>query len=368
MSMQDAFMKHVGPGGLSGCTFSDWIKILYVNRFRVDAKYWPRAAFITFNSMQNSIWKFWEDFWYSRKVEETDVPPPIFIIGIWRSGTTHLHNLFSKDDRFAYANTYQTIFPHIFLSTEKMNSRMMQSLMPATRPMDNVKSGVVEPQEDEMALAACGLSFAVEFAFPRTGSHYHRFLTLQDANQAEISSWKSTFMWFLRKLTFKHGRPLVLKSTGHISRIKFLLELFPDAKFVHIHRNPFAVFLSSLHAGTRVIPYWTLQKSEPSIDRIISDYAEAYDAFLDQRHLIPDDNLCEVAFSDLESDPVAEMRRIYDSLQLPSFEYVEPTLRDYLLSIDGYQRNRFPELSEEMRERIAREWSRSFQELGYQKD
>ena len=45
---------------------------------------------------------------------------PLFILGIWRSGTTHLHNLFAQDDRFAFANNYQVCFPRTFLTMEKL--------------------------------------------------------------------------------------------------------------------------------------------------------------------------------------------------------------------------------------------------------
>ena len=37
--------------------------------------------------------------------------PKIFILGHWRSGTTHLHNLMSQDARMGYVSTYQSVFP-----------------------------------------------------------------------------------------------------------------------------------------------------------------------------------------------------------------------------------------------------------------
>ena len=52
-------------------------------------------------------------------IEATPCRPPLFVLGHWRSGTTHLHNLLAQDiDQFAYANTYQVINPHTFLATE----------------------------------------------------------------------------------------------------------------------------------------------------------------------------------------------------------------------------------------------------------
>lgn len=368
MSWQVAFIKHVGPGGLSGMLFGDWLKVLHANRYSVDARYWPRAALTTYNCLVNSLVRRWEDFRYGTEVERTPVPPPLFVLGIWRSGTTHLHNLLAQDDRFAFPNTYQVLFPHTFLSTERTNTRVMQWFVPATRPMDNVKQSLAEAQEDEFALAVCGLSFALSMTiFPRGEDNHRQFLTLQNATPRELALWKSVWMRFLRKMTFKYHRPLILKSPAHTSRIKVLLELFPDAKFVHIHRDPYAVFPSTIHTWRKVMPWWCLQKCEFDEERVFRDYVEVFDAFFAQRDLIPPQNFCEVAYSDLERDPVGQIERIYQSLKLPDFGYLEPALRDYVQSISGYSRNTFSDLPEETRQRVAREWSRCFDEWGYPK-
>ena len=113
--------------------------------------------------------------------------------------------------------------------------------------------------------------------------------------------------------------------------------------------------------------WWALQEPELDIDLVIRDYIEVFDAFFEQRHLIPGENFCEVAFDALERDPMGQMRQIYDKLNLPDFDHVEPTLRDYVQSIDGYSRNSFPELSDDMRNRLAREWSCCIEEWGYAK-
>jgi omega-hydroxy-beta-dihydromenaquinone-9 sulfotransferase len=204
-----------------------------------------------------------------------------------------------------------------------------------------------------------------EMSFPRTGGYYQQFLTLRDATPAEIELWKSCLMWFLRKLTVKHGRPLVLKSPGHTARIKLLLELFPQAKFIHIHRHPHAVFQSSLHTMKKSTPFWALQKYKPDIERIIQDYVDVYDAFFEQRGLIPAENFCEIGFDQLEQNPIAEVQRIYRELRLPEFECVEPKLRQYVQSLDGYSRNSFPELPSDVRKRLGREWGRCFEEWEY---
>jgi len=108
VSLRQTFIKHVGPAGLSSCRLHEWLAILRQNRFAVDVRYWPRAAFTTFNSVLNSFWS-WREKKFDNDIANTKVPPPLIVLGIWRSGTTHLHNLLSKDDRFAFPTTYQAL-------------------------------------------------------------------------------------------------------------------------------------------------------------------------------------------------------------------------------------------------------------------
>ena len=117
----------------------------------------------------------------------------------------------------------------------------------------------------------------------------------------------------------------------------------------------------------KAAPFWALQTYKPDVEQIILDYVDVYDAFFEQRHLIPAENFCEVAFEQLENDPIGQMQRIYETLNLPEFDYVEPKLRDYVQSIEGYSKNRFPDLPNDIRERLAHEWSRCFEEWQYRK-
>src|SRR6185436_8984100 len=117
---------------------------------------------------------------------------------------------------------------------------------PPKRPMDNVEWTMKSPQEDEFALCIlCGKSPCTAWIFPKQREHYDRYLTFRGVSDEEIKQWQDTLMWFLKKLTWKVQRPLILKSPPHTCRIKLLLQIFPDARFVHIHRDPYTVFSSS---------------------------------------------------------------------------------------------------------------------------
>src|SRR6185503_9923340 len=164
---------------------------------------------------------------------------PLFVLGHWRSGTTHLHYLLGLDDRFAFPGLYQVHFPHTFLTTEQRLSGLVGFLLPRHRPYDNVRLDLQVPDEDEFAM--CVLGFMTSYlagVFPRRMEYYEQFLTLQNTPASAVDQWKSSLRLFLQKLTLKSGKPLIVKSPTHTGRIKLLLEMFPDARFVHIHRDP----------------------------------------------------------------------------------------------------------------------------------
>ena len=112
MSWRKRLILWTGPGLLGGITFGDWLALLRDNHFAVDPAYWWRAAVITMRSMSNSLGRWREEACYAENSRDIPVEPPLFILGIWRSGTTHLQNLFALDSRFASPNWFQVSFPH----------------------------------------------------------------------------------------------------------------------------------------------------------------------------------------------------------------------------------------------------------------
>ena len=366
-------MKHrwsLGHNYLAGITAGDWWLLLRQNRFAVDPVYWHRAAFITLLSGLNSFHHGRERRRYDRAIADTSITePPLFILGHWRSGTTHLHNLIAQDtDQFAYPNTYQVVNPHTFLCTEAFNSRWFAGLIPSKRPMDNVALSFQSPQEDEFAPCLITLrSMYLGITFPRNESFYDRYLTFRGVSHEEVQQWKTGFLWFLKKLTLKHGRALVLKSPPHTARIRLLLEMFPHARFVHIHRHPYDVFRSFRHYYDTAMWYTYLQRPNLGTidDRIIHRYNVLYDAFFEDVESIPRGQFHELRFDDLEGDPIHQVQQIYTNLGLSGFESFRPKLMTYINGLKGYQKNRFEDLPRSLRDRLANQWKRSFEVWDY---
>jgi hypothetical protein len=368
MGWRETLLARFGPGILAGLTLGDWLRLLGENRFAIAPSRVPRAMAITFQSAQNSAFRLLDRLRIGRTLNDLPIPPPLFLLGHWRNGTTHLHNLLAVDDRFSFPNTYQALFPHTFLTTEKLNARMLALLLPKRRPMDNVEWSVKSPQEDEFALCISSLmSPCMGWLFPNRREHYDRYLTFRGVPEDEVQRWREAFLRFLRKLTWNDGRPLVLKSPPHTARIRLLLEMFPQARFVHIHRDPYAVFASSRKTFQINCVLNGLQRprSDDLDDWILRQYRTMYDAFFAERRLIPAGRFHELGFEQLEADPIGEVARIYEALGLPDFRRTEPTLRRYIDSIAGYKKNVFPSLPTALRSRVAAEWRPCFEEWAY---
>jgi hypothetical protein len=353
---------------LDGATFGNWWRLAHHNRFAVDIPYWPRAILLTSLSFSNSLTAMIEQQRYGRQIDATRVKPPLFILGHYRSGTTHLHNLLSLDAQFAYPTLLQVLYPQTFLTTGAVLRRVMNALMLDKRPQDNMTQGVESPSEDEFALcSATSLSPYMGWVFPRNSVDYDRYLTFRGVPEDELSRWKAALVWFLKKLALVSDRPLLLKSPPHTARVRLLLELFPEARFVHIHRNPYIVFQSTKHTWQTAQPFWRLQRSDDrdADQQIIDTYKTMYDAFFEDRALIPHGQFCEVAYESLEREPLQQIERIYQTLGLSGFPSARTNLGTYLDSIVGYSKNEYPELPDPLRRQTSSQWARSFDEWGY---
>jgi LPS sulfotransferase NodH len=365
--LKDFIARHVFHP-LQGMALGDWWALLRRHHFAIDLRHLPRALVQTAVSASNSVGARMERWRYADRIEAARVEAPLFILGHYRSGTTHLHNLLALDPQFAAPTFFQALNPHTFLTTERFAAPVADRLIVRRRHQDEMALGAGVPSEDEFASCAMtGLSPYMAWCFPEDGADYDRYLTFRDAHESEVVRWGHALTTFLKKLTVRYARPLVLKSPPHTARIRLLLGLFPDARFVHIRRDPYVVFRSTRHmirAGQRLyhLRGGPIQDSD---DRIISVYAEMYDTYFEERGLIPEGRLCEVGFEDLEHDPVGVVCSVYEALGLSDFEDVRPRLEGYLGSIAGYRKNRHDELPEPLRRRIADEWGRSFDEWGY---
>jgi len=353
-------------------SFCSWMRLL-LSSHGIDRDYIPRAAFVCLTTLLTSPLRLWERARYGRRIDSTPIhPAPIFVIGHWRSGTTHLHNLLCQDENLGHLSTFQAMAPGFCLIGDRAIKRFIARQANArypTRLIDNIPLDFDAPQEDEFALANLSPhAFIHAFSFPQQAQEiFERSVLFDGLSEATRSRWIDTYLWLLRKATLaSNKRRLVVKNCAHTARIRTLLDLFPGAKFIHIHRNPYEVFLSTMHMHRTVLPRSQLQAIGP--DRVETCVLHFYDRlmrrFLSDRSLIPAGNLVEIRFADLEASPLTQLRQLYDGLGLPGFAAAESRFRVYLTSIAGYRKNAYA-LDKDVIAKVNRHWPYAFDEWGY---
>jgi hypothetical protein len=160
---------------------------------------------------------------------------------------------------------------------------------------------------------------------------------------------------------------VILKSPTHTFRVRLLLEVFPNAKFVIIVRNPYTVFASTRRLWPRLLAQSTLQDEPlPDLDEMIfARYERAFEAVSRDMPLIPERNRCLVKYEDLVGNELDTVRGIYEHLGLGVFAEVSPALAAYLEQNKDYVRNTY-ELSRVEKSVIYRRWRAAFEAYGYE--
>jgi hypothetical protein len=192
------------------------------------------------------------------------------------------------------------------------------------------------------------------------------YFDLEDVPRRALASWKRTFHRFLQQITLKDPRRLVLKSPPHTCRIKVLQELFPGALFVHIVRNPYVVFPSTVNLWKSLYRTHGLQRPTfRGLEEYVYDtFTHMYERLEATRGLVDPARFHELRYEDLVRDPVGQMRALYERLGLGGFDRLLPRLESYLASLAGYETNRY-QLTDEQRAEIARRWRPVIERYGY---
>jgi hypothetical protein len=349
-------------------TLGIWLRFIARNRFAFSPSRLHIALAITLVSLINTAVSFVQWLFLERRVAQIRIEhPPVFIIGHWRSGTTLLHELLVLDERFAFPTTFDCFAPNESLVLARFVNRWLRWLLPKRRPMDNMAAGWDRPQEDEFALCNMGLvSPYTQIAFPNRPQG-EEYLDMQSVPVEELEHWKAGLMRFMQRLTWRANKPIVLKSPPHTARIRLMLELFPDARFIHIARDPYTIFSSTVRLWKSLYDVEGLQspRFEGLEDYVYRMFTRMYEAYLAQKDLIAPENLCEVRYEQLVRDPVRQLQAIYEHLRLGDFEQARPQIEAYAAKEKDYQTNRY-ELPDSTRAEITQRWGELIERLGYE--
>mmetsp|Transcript_21946 Transcript_21946/g.32861 ORF Transcript_21946/g.32861 Transcript_21946/m.32861 type:complete len:455 (+) Transcript_21946:156-1520(+) len=399
---------------MSGITFFRFLRLLFVKKYSIDWwRYAHRLLALLLMSIFNTFLSLMEAIYVHvilrsnprtrRLIEQAnnDSQAPVFIIGHPRTGTTLLHSLLALDEeRFSFCDTFMAGFPHCFLSFERIGKFLFSGILSETRPMDNMKLHFDLPQEDELAvnlLSGFLVSPYSSISFMRDEKTYRKYQCFRDHDTSaqDVAKWCKWFLFLLNKIKVRDllikssaslssssssvyaPRRVLLKSPCHTGRARLLLKLFPDAKFVFIHRNPYEVFLSGAHMASTTYGYWFLQQPH---DEGLQEYILSQGEILHNEYfscwddgILHEKNCAEISFEALTKDPMGSINKIYTQLGFSAFEKESnssyPThLAEECEMLRGYQRNRYEStiLDTQLKNTIRKRWSNQFDRFGYE--
>ncbi len=346
------------PHHLTGAPLGQILRLLRRNRIRPAAL--PRLLPALWVGVWASFWARREQALFGARLDA--VPPardPIIIVGHWRTGSTFLHQLLALDPRLTAPTMLQCVIPSGFLVAGRYVEPVLRRTLSPTRPMDQVRLAPGEPHEDEFALLRLIEHSPFErLIFPRSARYFLLDEEPRFVREAEVAAWGEALAGFVKKVGFAAGRRVVLKNPFHSVRISLLETLFPEARYIHIRRDPLAVIPSTQKMWALLGKSLTLGSwwGPPRIEEIVEVYGRMLARLEPEFAALPAGRRADVQFEELEADPVRVLRGLYADLDLEFDPEYERRVRAFLGTVRGYRKNRYatnPEQESLIRERLG---------------
>jgi hypothetical protein len=318
-----------------------------------------RLAFLIQSALWSSVFSWIEQARYSVTLKNTPVPKdPIFIIGHWRTGSTLLHQLMSLDPQMTTPTLFQVAVPDSFLVSYPYYRPIFKRVISKHRPMDQVRIGMDEPQEDEYAIYRLTCYSPLEnLVFPKSGSYFLNhgasFLPPDD----KLEQWKKDVTGFYKKLHFKRRKRIISKNPFNSFRINVLCDMFPGARFIHIVRHPDDVIPSTINMWDILQKQNRLNKPviPPDFRETVGVLENLLTAIENDRVHLKSGHYAEIRFEDLEVNPVDVIKSVYQKMDIPFTGEFEDKINRFMKDATDFRKNTFtltPEEKTYIREKL----------------
>jgi hypothetical protein len=268
------------------------------------------------------------------EIAEERIEAPVFVVGLYRSGTTKLHRLLCSDTRWRYLQTWQVMYPAPFDDilagapdrrrdlTQQRLDRLARSSQGA---LDAHPMSVDDAEEDWLLMAQT-------FLVPNIGQHtprYSRWLEQQDATpmyrylhrQLQILQWQE-------RVNGDEARRFCLKAPIHLEFIDALLSVFPDARVIFTHRDP----VKSIASNCLMMEAYQ-RKYVDDIDlielgrEVLHKSVVGLDNSLRSREAFARESFFEVTFADVVERPLEVMPDVYRFVGMDLDDHAMESLR-----------------------------------------
>ncbi len=358
------------------CRLDNWIRLLHENKIskgnRLETFFLVTISVICFIPACLEALIFAIPI--NRKKMEKD---PIFIIGHWRSGTTMLQNLISRDPQFGWFDPVTTMgFNHCIMFSGLAKWLMNHfHLLDTARPMDNLDYTLDLPMEETFAQATfSNITITHMLIFPGgpSGDMAKTYLDrafVDERPEKEQKAFERSYRYTLKKANYvKKGKQLLLKSPENTCKVGLLKKMYPNAKFINIYRDPYATIVSTINMFKKMIDKLALNESVS--DEMIEDYAvilfeRVYRKLFDELYQMDEKDYIEIRYEDLCTDQLGYTKDIYDYFGIEGFEEAKPYFEAYLETQKDYKKNNF-RIKPQLRDKINQKMGFYFEHYGYE--
>ena len=285
------------------------------------------------------VLRFLENLLQLRAVEKVRggavpaITQPIFVTGLPRSGTSFLHNLLVEDPGNAVPRCWQTIHPGIAgdakaeaRAIRQVNSQLkwFRRIAPDFGAMHPITA--TAPQE-------CSEITAHVFASLRFDTTHHvpaYRAWLDDVGHFEAYRFHRYFLEHLARNGQGRQR-WVLKCPDHVFALEAIQTIYPDARFVFVHRDPMRV-LASVARLTEVLRQpFTRRLDRAAIGRQVCDrWAQGAERIIAASKTLPADRVVHIRYRELTGDPVGTVACLYRKFGLPFDAALEQRINSYV--------------------------------------
>ncbi len=361
------------PHYMQSCRLGNFNHLLWQNRKDIDWKgQWAHIAKVYGYATLMEIPGLIERGLYHSAIKNTQVSkPPLFILGHWRSGTTYLFNLLSQDPETAFMDSVDTFtFDHV-LTMSKLLYPFFNKSLDGSRPGDTMEWLAESPQEEAYTMANMMEASCVHMiTFPRNAPKYIDLNFADKMSAKQKAEWISGHQYILKKMTYtKKGKRILFKSPDNTAKVQLLHQMYPEAKFINIYRDPYKVLMSTLNMFRSGVPAMTFEQmpsDEWMEDMAVEQFKRIYHQYFQDCQNIPSNQLIEVAYSDLTKSPLQTLQTIYQQLELPGFQAAKPLFQAHIESQQKYKVNRFT-LEPRLESKINRELDEYFNHYHFTK-
>jgi hypothetical protein len=255
------------------------------------------------------------------EIASAEIAAPIFITGLPRSGTTFLHMLLALNPANRAPLSWEVMRPYPDarhggrdwrVQQTDLEFRTFRRLAPGLEKLHPLAAATPQECTEITASIFQSLRFDTIYRIPS----YLRWLERCSHDQAFRFHRR-----FLQHLQIQDPdgarRRWVLKCPDHVFALKSILQVYPDAGFVFVHRDPISV-LPSVAKLTEVLraPFTR------SLDRIALGaevacrWAQGADQILSASEFLPESQVLHLHYNELTGDPIGVLERLSSCFQM----------------------------------------------------